>query len=227
MYMSLKLTGKVAIMSVIRNAVCITFAALMLVTGAQIANAQGQGEFDAASFTCLEYTNGLGVNASGKVRSQLGHLWILGYLSGFYKASGNFEMSDEADAGDRIANIVLQTCRQFPQSSLLSVSIESLTDDTHKVPSAPTMEFTPAAYTCGDHVDAKAGAAADANKADLAGLWAFAFIQGYKNVDAPDMEIPIENKGALTSAIDNNCAKNRDMAFMDLTVLVAKVVKLQ
>ena len=214
-------------MSVIRNATCVTFAMYMLVTGAQIANAQNQGEFDAASFTCLEYTNGLGVNASGKVRSQLGHLWILGYLSGFFNASGNFEMSDEADAGDRISNLLLQTCREFPQSSLLSVSIASLTADTHKVPSAPTMEFTPAGYTCGAHVDAKVGGAAGANKADLAGLWAFAFIQGYKNVSAPDMEIPIENKNALTSAIDKNCAKNRDMAFMDLTVLVAKVVKLQ
>ena len=214
-------------MSVIRNAACATLAVFMLASGAQTANAQGQGEFDGARFTCLEYTNGLGENSSGRIQSQLGHLWILGYMAGFYNASGNLEMSDDAGDRDMISNLALQTCREFPQNSLLSISMQALTADTHKVPSAPTMEFTPAGYTCGNHVDAKGGSAAGANKADLADLWAFAFIQGYKNVSSPDMEIPIENKGALTGAIEKNCANNRDMAFMDLAALVAKAVKLE
>jgi hypothetical protein len=214
-------------MFVIRNVVCAALALFTFAVGAQSANALDQGEFEGGKFTCLEYTNGLGANSSGKVQSQLGRLWMLGYMSGFYKANDNLELSDQDQDGEKVANLILQTCREFPQSSLLSISMQALTADLHKVPSAPMMEFSPANYSCGQHVDAKGGAAASANQADLADLWSFAFIQGYKNVDAPDMEIPIENKSALTGAIDKNCANNREMAFMDMTVLVAKAVKLE
>lgn len=215
-------------MSVIKNITCAVFglAALILMPG-QAAQAQAQSEFDGANFTCLEYTNGLGATASGKVQSQLGRLWMLGYLSGYYNAKGTLEMTEDESEGEKIVNLMLQTCREFPQNSLLSVSMQALAADPHKIPSAPTMEFTPVGYTCGQHVDAKSGSAGDANKADLADLWAFAFIQGHKNVGSPDMEIPIENKPALTGAIQQNCANNRDMAFMDLTALVAKAVKLE
>jgi len=89
------------------------------------------------------------------------------------------------------------------------------------------MDFTPEGYTCGQHVDAKGGSAGDANKADLADLWAFAFIQGYKNLASPDMEIPMDSKPALIGAIDQNCAKNRDFGYMDLAAAVANAVKLE
>ena len=214
-------------MSMIRNTACATLTVVVLAAGSQTISAQEQDEFDGAKVTCLEYTNGLGENSSGRVQSQLGRLWMLGYMSGFYDAEGNLELSEEDRDGEGIANLMRQTCQDFPQNSLLSVSMQALTADLHKIPSAPMMEFTPTSYSCGQHVDAKGGSASDANKADLADLWAFAFIQGYANVEAPDMEIPIENKGALTGAIVKNCANNRDMAFMDLTALVAKAVKLK
>ncbi|MEQ9449405.1 MAG: hypothetical protein RLN70_10960, partial [Rhodospirillaceae bacterium] len=180
-----------------------------------------------ASFTCLEYTNGLGENSSGRVQSQLARLWMLGYLAGYQNANGNLQLTDDQAEGEAVINLMLQTCREYPQSSLLGVSLQALAPVPNKIPNAPTMEFTPAGYTCGDHVDAKGGTASDANKADLADLWAFAFIQGYKNVSQPNMQIPIENKPALTGAIAKNCTNNREMAFMDLTALVSKAVKLE
>ena len=214
-------------MSVIRNAACVALAMLLLVAGSQVANAQGQGEFNSSTFTCLEYTNGLGAGASGRVQSQLGHLWMLGYMAGFYNASGNLELSGDAADNDRISNLMLQTCREFPQSSILVISMQALTTGNNKVPSTPTMDFTPEGYTCGQHVDARSGSASDANKADLADLWAFAFIQGYKNLASPDMEIDIENKASLIGAIDQNCAKNRDFGYLDLAAAVANAVKLE
>lgn len=214
-------------MSVIRNAACATLAVFLLAFGSHAAHAQGQGEFDASTFTCLEYTNGLGESSSGRVQSQLGHLWMLGYMAGYFKASGNLELSAEAADADRISNLMLQTCRQFPQSSILVISMQALTAGSNIVPASPTMNFTPDGYTCGNHVDARNGSAADANKADLADLWAFAFIQGYKNLASPDMEIPMDNKAALIGAIDQNCGGNRDFAYLELAAAVANAVKLE
>src|SRR5438128_1128781 len=53
----------------------------------------GNGEFDGANFTCLNYTNGLGENASNKMQSMLGNLWMQGYLAGYYKAKNMLEIS--------------------------------------------------------------------------------------------------------------------------------------
>jgi len=216
-------------MSKITKFICATLGAFTLVFGssAMTAQAQGLGEFNGADFTCLEYTNGLGANASGKIQSQLGHLWVLGYLSGYYKANDTLEMTEDEGAGESLYNIMLQTCREYPQNSLLSISMQALAVEARAMPAAPMMEFTPSGYTCGQHVEARGGSAADANKADLADLWAFAFIQGFKNVSVPDMEIAIENMPALTGAIAQNCEKNPDMAFMDLTALVARAVKIE
>ena len=80
--------------------------------------------------------------------------------------------------------------------------------------------------TCGDFVDAKGGAANAAAKADLAELWGFGFIQGYKNVAQADMEIPIAVKPQLLGAVQRSCGNNRATLFMDLTALVADKVKL-
>ena len=69
-------------------------------------------------------------------------------------------------------------------------------------------------------------AANAAAKADLAELWGFGFIQGYKNVAQADMEIPIAVKPQLLGAVQRSCGNNRATLFMDLTALVADKVKL-
>ena len=87
-------------------------------------------------------------------------------------------------------------------------------------------DFVPGAYTCGNYVDAKTGPANAAAKADLAELWGFAFIQGFKSVAQPDLEIPMTVKPQLLSAVQRSCANNKATLFMDLAALVAEKVKL-
>ena len=88
----------------------------------------------------------------------------------------------------------------------------------------PLAAFTPATYTCGQYADAKADAPVPA---DFASLWAFAFIQGYKNVGQPEMVITPDNRAALTAVIAKSCAANRDLSFLDLTAELAGKVKLK
>ncbi len=214
-------------MSMVRNIAGIAAGVLLMCATPVLAAGASSGEFAAGKFTCLDYTNGLGEKSAGRAQSSLARLWMSGYLAGFFKAQGKLELDGEAKASEQFDNFLLQTCRQYPQSSIFAVSMQALTKDARKVPTAPVLDFTPQGYTCEQHVAAKGGAAADANRADLAEFWAFAFIQGFKNVASPDMEIPAENKPQLVGAVTNTCAKNPKVPFMDLTALVAEKVKLQ
>lgn len=186
-----------------------------------------QGEFDGSSFTCLQYTNGQGENSSGKAQAGLAKIWVTGYLAGYYKAKGNLDIVDDKGADEKLSSTLISKCREYPQTSLLTVSMQAIANDARKLPAMVSADFNPQSYTCGNHTDAKAGSSGDRMKADLAELWAFAFIQGFKNVAQPDMVIPMENKPVLTGAIASNCAKNRDTPYFDLTALVAEKVKLQ
>ncbi|TAL04342.1 MAG: hypothetical protein EPO08_01645 [Rhodospirillaceae bacterium] len=187
----------------------------------------GNGEFDGSTFKCLDYTNGLGDNASTKMQSVLGQLWMQGYLAGYYKGQGKLELSDDKADDQKLSSVMLQQCRQYPGSAILTVAQQAIGKDVYKIPSKTIADFSVASYTCGQQVDAKGGSAGDANKADLADLWSFAFIQGFKNATARDMVISVDNKSVLTGAIARSCGKNRDMTLLDMTALVADKVKLQ
>lgn len=207
-------------------AVC---TAITLALGAQAADSKGgtpAGAFSAGKFSCLQYTNGLGENSSGRLQSELAHLWMLGYLAGNYKAKGTLEFTDDAAEAEKVTDLMLQRCRDFPAGSILAVSMQSLAADPHKLPKMATPDFSPATYTCDQHVEAKNGPANAANKADLAELWAYAFIQGYKNVAQPDLEIPLDAMPQLTGAVTRSCGNNRGLLFMNLVAAVADKVKL-
>ena len=193
------------------------------------APAAGYGEFDGSTFKCLDYTNGLGENSnsSAKAQSVFAHLWVQGYLAGFEKAQGKLELSDDKDDTQKLSSILLQRCRDYPGSSILAVAQQAIAKDITKIPSKTIVDFSLATYTCGQKIDAKGGAAGDATKADLADLWSFAFIQGFKNATASDMVIAVENKPVLVGAITKNCAKNRDMTLLNMTATIADKVKLQ
>ena len=211
-----------------RLAVATVIALVFAAAGAKAADAPAgsAGEFDGSKFTCLNYTNGLGESSSMRAQSMIAHLWMEGYLAGFYKAQGKLEMSaDKADA-QMLDNLMLQRCRDFASYTILTVAQQAIGKDPHKLPAEAVPDFAPASYTCGQHLDAKKGSAGDANKADLADLWAFAFIQGFKNASQPQMVIPLENKDVLVGAVNKNCGNNRNMSFLDLTALVADKVKL-
>lgn len=184
-------------------------------------------EFTGSKFTCLEYTNGLGENASGRLQSVIARVWIHGYLSGFYKASQKLNIVDDAAAGEALDNSLLQTCREWAARDILGVSLEILAKADRQMPAKAGADFSPVGYTCEQHTKAKAGGAGDANKADIAEAWAFAFIQGYKNLAQPDLEIPVESKAQLVGAINNVCLKNAALPYMDIAALVSEKVKLQ
>ncbi|MDX2142620.1 MAG: hypothetical protein SFV19_04645 [Rhodospirillaceae bacterium] len=196
-----------------------------MVLGAAGAQAQS-GEFDGSTFTCLQYTSGQGDNSSTKAQVDLAKLWMMGYLTGYYKAKGNLELVDEGKAKDSVLSALVSKCRENPSVTIMTVGLQAIATDARKMPSKPSDDIDLTSYTCANHVDARGGAASQAMKADLAELWAFAFIQGYKNLNQPDMVIPMENKPVLTGAITKNCGKNLDKTFLDLTAMVAQAVKL-
>lgn len=211
-------------MSGLRKLVCLVagLGAMACIAGAQAA----EGEFDGGTFTCLSYTNGLGDSSAGKMQSNLAHLWVFGYLAGYYRGQGKLEMTDDPADVKIVDDLLAQKCGEVPQASILAVSQQTIAAEPHKLPKVVTREFSPATYTCGQHLDAKAGAAAAVNGADLAELWAFAFIQGFKNVGLPDMAINPENRAPLVGAMNKVCGGNRDKLYLDYAALVAEKVKI-
>jgi hypothetical protein len=205
-----------------------TAAALVLGLGLSVSAyaADASGEFTASKFNCLQYTNGLGDNSSGKAQSEIARIWMLGFLAGHYKAQMSLEFTDDQAEGEKLMDLALQRCREHPDSSFMVVALQAISIEPHKLPKSVTGEFVPAAYTCGNYVDAKTGPSNAAAKADIAELWGSAFIQGYKSLAQPDLEIPMTVKPQLLGAVQRSCANNRNTPFMDLAALVAEKVKL-
>lgn len=199
--------------------------ATAVVLGLGLGAAQAQtGDFNPANMRCLDFVNGQGDSATNKSRADVARLWIMGYLTGNYTGREKLELVDDADAEDKAIRAILSKCRENPEVTLLTVSEFVASDRGRDIPSTLSNEFNPKAYLCGDYADGREGSATDVLKADLADVWAFAFIQGFVNTKDPDLMIPVENKPAITGAIANNCAKNREFTYFDLTAAVAPMV---
>lgn len=201
----------------------VALAAAMMF-GASAVQAQG-AEFDGTNFSCLQYSSAQSESSSTKAQGDLAKLWVMGYVAGYYKAKGNLDVVDDAKAADAITSKLASLCREFPAGTVWAVS-GKLVEDNRKVPAMASDVVNLNTYTCAAHADAKEGSAADMMKADLADLWSFAFIQGFKNFTDKDMVINIENKPMLTGAVTRNCGKMRDKTFLELTAMVAQAVKL-
>ncbi len=183
-------------------------------------------EFTGGAFSCLQYTNGLGDASMGRMQTDIAHMWILGYLAGYYKGKGNLEFSEDVADAQALDTLIETRCKEVPQAPILAIALQSIASEPHKLPKVVMGQFSPPTYTCGQHLDAKAGASSGAATADLAEMWAFAFIQGFKNVSSPDLEINIENKPALTGALIKACTNAKDKLFIDYAALVAEKVKM-
>jgi len=215
-------------MSFVRKLACFAagLSAMVCVAGA---NAAAPGVFTGGSYSCLEYMNGLGENSAGKVQSGIARLWIHGYLTGYFKGKGTLEFSEDPAEATALTAAIAEKCQgNPPQTAILSISLAGLASEPRKVPKIATGEFAPGAYTCGQHVEAKKGPAAKANAADLTELWAFAFVQGIKNVAQPDIEIRPEFKDPIVGNVNKVCGSsaNKDKLFMDIVALVAEKVKI-
>lgn len=185
------------------------------------------GEFDPSRFTCFEYTSGTGENATNRLRSMVARVWMEGNLAGLHRARGDLSLSDDAADRDALSEHLKSTCQTYPTASVLTIGVLDLGKATFKLPNEIIAGLKLNDYTCGAHLAAKSGSAGDAVKSDIADMWAFAFIQGYKLVKTPDLIIPVHNKPLLVGAVAKACAANKSAGFLDLTVQVAEKVKLK
>lgn len=211
-------------MALIRKLVCLAAAGVLMLMspGAKAA----ESVFSSDTFLCLTFVNGLGGNSAGRMQSTIARLWILGYLAGYYKGKDTLEFSaDPADAATMDA-LMVQKCKEAPGGSILNVALSTIANEPHKLPELVLGDFKPGTYTCGQHVDAKNGPASKANAADLAEMWAFAFIQGVKNVTQPDVAIQPEFRVPLANSLNKACEGSRDKLFLDMAVLVAGRTKI-
>ncbi len=200
-------------------------SAAAAVIGLGLSAAQAQtGDFNPADMRCLDFVNGQGDSATNKSRADLARIWIMGYVAGHSTGKERLSWVDDMDAEDKVVRAVLSKCRENPEVSLLTVAEFVSSDRKRDLPTTLSNEFNPQTYMCGDYADGREGSAADVLKADLADVWAFAFVQGYVNTVDPELLIPIENKPAITGAIANNCSKNREFSYFDLTSAVAPMV---
>ena len=176
--------------------------------------------FDGASFTCAEYVAAQDVKVPERSRAELANIWMHGYLAGLYTAAEVFQLSDAPTDADALTGALLASCRELSNASLMAVGLSKLASSRFKIPRRVTNDVSLDEYTCADHLGAKA------ERAELAELWAFAFIQGFKNARQPELLIPVENRAQLGAAVRKNCEKNRETKYLELVRRVAEAVKL-
>ena len=184
-------------------------------------------EFNPSTFTCLEYTSGTGANATNRLRSIIAKVWMQGNLTGLHRGRGDLSLSDSEDDRTALSQHLDDSCRTFPSASILTIGIMDLAKLPLVMPDEIFAGIKLSDYTCAAHLAAKSGGAGDAIKSDIAEMWAFAFIQGYKLATNPDIVIPIGAKPLLVGAVVKACSANKGSAFLDLTAQVAEKVKLQ
>ncbi len=126
-----------------------------------------------------------------------------------------------------MTGLIANTCATRPTASIQSVSVMDLGQGELKVPNEVIKGLSLDHYTCATHLAAKKAGAGAAVTADLAEMWAFAFIQGYKLAARPDLIIPAQNKPVLTGAVLKACAAKPDQSLLEVTAQVADKVKLQ
>ncbi len=174
--------------------------------------------FSASEFKCSGLINGQGVTT----QSGVAQLWTHGYLAGRFAATNalTFNTGEVAGADPALA----EACTQFPQAFLLTVASKELS----KAPRA-LAETTPAfpleSYTCKAFSESRKGPGKE--QGELVGLWTFGYIQGYKNVSQPQMEIPFDARARLLDAMAGVCAKFPEHRFLDLASAVAAKVTIK
>ncbi|MCA0201783.1 MAG: hypothetical protein LCH56_13275, partial [Proteobacteria bacterium] len=162
-----------------------------------------------------------------RLQGVIARIWIEGNMAGLARAHGAFTLSaDQADR-DAMTMLIAQTCADRPTASIQSVSVMDRGKSELKIPNEVIRGFDLDRYTCGAHLDAKKAGAGAAVTADLAEMWAFAFIQGYKLAARPDLIIPAQNKPVLVGAILKACDTRPTETLLEMTAQVAEKVKIQ
>jgi len=174
--------------------------------------------FSASEFKCSGLINGLGITT----QSGLAQLWTHGYLAGRFTATNTLTFNTGAAAGDDPA--LAEACAKFPLAFLLTIAGQELAKEPRPLP-ATTSAFPLESYTCKAFAESRKGAAKD--QGELVGLWTFGFIQGYKNVSQPEMEIPFDARTRLLDAMAGACTKFPERRLLDLASAVAAKVTIK
>lgn len=169
--------------------------------------------FSAAEFKCAGLINGAGVTT----QSALAHLWTNAFLIGSFAAKNAADLKDETPAED---SVLAETCAGHEAAFLFAAGRE--------------MAKAPRPMPAGALFNQTCRAFADTLKPsdktalpDLNGLWAFAYIQGYKSVSQPDKEIPWTAKPKLLDALSKTCAKFADRRFLDMMAVLGSKVRIE
>lgn len=173
--------------------------------------------FSASEFKCAGLLSGQGVTT----QSAIAQTWTHGYLAGRFKAAGSLTFS-AAPPGDDPA--LAETCAKYPLAFLLTAASQELAKTPRDLPASP-LGATLEGYTCNQFAESRK--ARDKDPGELIGLWTFAYIQGYKNVSQPEMEIPFDARTRLLDAMGTACAKFPERNFLELTSAVAAKVTIK
>ncbi len=169
-------------------------------------------DFSAGEFRCLAFDR-----PGARDQSAVAPVWAHGYLSGAYQAQGKLTLTARDDT---LTPLVRAACAAAPQTLLLAIAKDGLAKTPRALPDT-LPAFAPMAFTC------RMYAGADKAVTDVADLWALAFIQGYKTVGQPDVEISYESRAVLLKAIAGACAKSPGIGFATLMSAVAAKVKIK
>ncbi|MGE4063412.1 MAG: peptidylprolyl isomerase [Rhodospirillaceae bacterium] len=172
-------------------------------------------DFSAADFRCSGLVHGRGVTS----QSALAQLWTHGYLAGRY-AAGNALSLIPGEAGELGA--LIEACAAQPLAFLTAAGHELAKTPRPLPATTPVLDLETA--TCRQFADSRK---AKTGEADLAGLWTFGFIEGYKSVSQPEMGIPWDARPRLLDAMATACAKFPDRKFFDLATAVAAKVRIK
>ena len=171
-------------------------------------------DFSASEFRCTAMVD----HPGSATQAALARLWAHGYLAGFYKAQGKITFTnDTSDSG------ILATCTTSPALFLLNAS-QQIAKMPRDLP-ASNDAFAANTYSCKQFVAARNSA--NKIESELADLWSFAVIQGYKNLAQPSIEIPVDARPQLLGAIARACEKSPDFLLLDMAAAVASKVKLK
>lgn len=174
-------------------------------------------DFSAAEFKCAGLLNGDGVTT----QSAIARLWTHGYLAGRFTAENQLTFDAAAPSLDEA---LAESCRTYPYAFLLTVASQEVAKAPRPLPTA-LPAFPLEGYSCKAYVAARK--ARNKDESEIPSLWAFAFIQGFKNVSQPEMEIPFESGPRLLEALTTTCAQNQDFSFAEITGAVAARVRIK
>jgi peptidylprolyl isomerase len=175
--------------------------------------AAAAADFGAGDVRCVA----LAARPGSETQAALGRLWAHGYVAGYARVNTRLTWGAAEESG------ITESCAARPEV-FLRPAAQHTAETPRELPSTNGI-FDATAYACRDFTAARKGS----NKAEaaLVGLWSFSFIEGYKSLAQPKLQIPVEARTQLVDALARACEKLPDTSVVDMTAAVAAKVKLK